>query len=128
MAAKLQFEALSEKWEANSRAEDWRGCEAIAREMIRRFPGRVNGWNQLAHCLHKQNRTQEAYETLNDVAPLFPCSSALLYNLAVYSSQLEKVSEAQCWLEKALAQANSPEDLRALALKDPDLKNLWPAR
>jgi tetratricopeptide (TPR) repeat protein len=124
---KLEFEALSEKWEVNSRAEDWRGCEAVAREMIRRFPGRVNGWNQLAHCLHKQGRTDDAHDTLLDVVPLFPCSSALLYNLAAYASLLHKLPEAHTWLEKALEQADSPQDLKALAMKDPDLKSMWDA-
>ena len=127
METKVEFESLSEKWELNSRAEDWLGCEAVAREMIRRFPGRVNGWNQLAHCLHKQSRTEEAHETLLDVAPLFPCSSALLYNLSVYSSLLQKLPEAHGWLEKALEKADSPEDLKALAMKDPDLKKMWDA-
>jgi tetratricopeptide (TPR) repeat protein len=126
LETKLEFEALSEKWELHSRSEDWAACEAVAREMIRRFPGRVNGWNQLAHCLHKQGGTQEAFQTLIDIEPLFPCSSALLYNLAAYASLLHK-PEAHAWLEKALAQAKAPEDLKALALKDPDLKSMWDA-
>jgi tetratricopeptide (TPR) repeat protein len=120
-------DVLTVRWEIFSRARQWKACEDVARALTAFRPEEARGWNQLAHSLHKQRRTQEAYDTLSTVAEVFPTSSSLFYNLAVYGCSLGRLDEAELWLERACETSGQARQLKILAREDPALRNLWPA-
>ncbi|MDB6030059.1 MAG: hypothetical protein JWM16_397 [Verrucomicrobiales bacterium] len=119
-------DVLAVRWEIFSRARQWKACEDVARALTAFRPEEARGWSQLAHSLHKQRRTEEAYETLSTVADVFPTSSSLFYNLAVYGCCLGKLDEARSWLERAYETSSQSRQLKLLSRKDPALQNLWP--
>jgi Tfp pilus assembly protein PilF len=118
-------DVLVVRWEIYSRARQWKACEDIARALTAIRPEDAKGWNQLAHSLHKQRRTEEAYDTLCAVADVFPSSASLFYNLAIYGCALGKLAEARSWLERACQASGQGKQLKLLAREDPVLERLW---
>lgn len=70
------------------------------------------------------NRTREAWELLLPFARRFPKVSTIPYNLACYACQMGNHAEAERWLDKAV-KLRSREEIKRLAIGDPDLKPLW---
>lgn len=56
--------------------------------------------------------------------PKFPRNAILRYNLACYACQLGRLEEAKIWLREAFG-LDEKQELKLLALEDPDLKPLW---
>jgi len=53
----------------------------------------------------------------------FPREFVIPYNLACYACKLGELNEARSWLKKAIA-LTSPEEIKHMALADPDLEEL----
>jgi tetratricopeptide (TPR) repeat protein len=126
VAARLRVHpyVLELRWRIYAQARNWRMCLQIAQGLCALTPGSPVGWIHLSYALHELGRTQEAWENLSAAAEKFPRLSPLLYNLACYSFQLGRSGDAMRLLRKAFDCGDS-KALRAMALKDPDLRPLW---
>jgi len=113
-----------------SKAFAWGGAghQLIAAEVARgiseMLPDNSWGWIHWAYSLHELKRTKEAQGVLLPVADKFPDEYMIQYNLACYACQLGELKEALQGLVKAIDCAGE-EDVRQMALDDPDLEPLW---
>jgi tetratricopeptide (TPR) repeat protein len=114
---------------------EWRKCEAsgdahaawlIARRLCELAPDQPSVWvcqaNSLRHC----KGLKPAAELLMSVAARFSDEPIIPYNLACYLAQLGNWQESCQWLLCSFEIENG-EQLKAVALMDPDLKPLWEA-
>jgi hypothetical protein len=67
----------------------------------------------------------QAWELLRPAHDRFPDEFLIAYNLACYAAQMGRIDEAWEWLGRASAN-NRRAAVRALALRDDDLRELWP--
>src|ERR1041385_1852894 len=112
------------RWQICAKAEKWELGAEVARAISERVPEIDYGFVHMAYALHEMKRTREAMDVLLPVVDKFPDNYTILYNLACYACQLGKLKDAQDWLEKAIDLAGK-EDVRKMALDDPDLEPLW---
>jgi tetratricopeptide (TPR) repeat protein len=117
-------DVLEVRWKVYAKAQRWEACLDIAEDLTDTAPRRALGWLYLAASLSALKQTEEAYETLADVADDFPESAAIPYQLACYACEIGETNEAWKWLQNAFDGGDSKE-LRAVALKDPALQSLW---
>jgi predicted Zn-dependent protease len=117
-------DVLNLRWEICAAAQSWRAALETARSLIRLDAEEPLGWIHRAYALHKLKRTTEARDTLLLVAPNFPISATLRYNLARYECQLGHLEEAKKWLAEAF-HVGLAKKMRLAAPHDPDLEPLW---
>jgi tetratricopeptide (TPR) repeat protein len=117
-------DVLELRWQIYAKAKKWDACVDIANALVLTDFNRAYGWIHRSFALHKLSRTAEAYDHLENAADLFSGNWLIRYNLACYACQLGRKREAWRWLEKAIELAGN-EDLRTMALDDPDLEPLW---
>lgn len=117
-------EVLSLRFEIYSKAGRWDYAAEIAQAISKMLPENPYGPFHLAFSLHELKRTKEAYDVLIAVVDKFPEEHLMRYNLACYSCRLGNLNEAYQWLEKAI-DLTGKEDIRQMALDDPDLEPLW---
>ncbi|HCL91647.1 MAG TPA: hypothetical protein DIC50_02555, partial [Verrucomicrobia subdivision 3 bacterium] len=55
----------------------------------------------------------------------FPQEAIIPFNLSCYACQLQQLDVARLWLRRA-AGIGGKEQIKRLALSDPDLQPLWP--
>lgn len=114
-------------WEIHATARQWTFAHVIGQALMVLFPDEPMGWINASYSLHQMERTKEAWATLRPAANMFPKEPLVAYNLACYACRLGNLSEATRWLDKALALGN-PQQIRSVALEDPDLRPLWGVR
>ena len=102
---------------------DWEAAAGLARTLCELSPGAAFGWVHLAYALHELKRTSEAYRVLHPIVSKFPKEFVIPYNLACYACKLGELNEARSWLKKAIA-LTSAEEIKHMALEDPDLEQL----
>jgi predicted Zn-dependent protease len=117
-------DVLEVRWKISARGKKWDLCVELAETLADTAPRRSTGWLYLAASLHALQQTEEAYQTLVEIAGDFQDNAAISYQLACYASELNLFEDARLWLEQALVGVGS-EDLKRLALKDPALQGLW---
>ncbi len=117
-------EVLQLRWHILAKSKRWDQCLDIGRTMVEVEPEEPYGWINYANALFYLKRFQEAYEVLCPVLERFPTNPFLRYNLACYVCQLGKLKDACDWFQKALALGDR-DQLREMALKDPDLEPVW---
>ena len=117
-------DVLEVHWQICAQEKRWQSALQVARAVIKLAPERSSGWISQSYSLHEMNRTLEAWNNLLPVASKFPEISTIPYNLACYACRLGDLEQAQSWLEKAI-RVQGKEKIRALALRDQDLKPLW---
>lgn len=115
---------LELRYKIYSEAGKWQMAAEVAKGMYEMLPDNPWGPFHLAFALHELKRTQEAYDTLIPVIDKFPKEWLMLFNLACYSCQLGKLTEAMQWLEKAIDVVGK-KGIRQQALDDLDLEPLW---
>lgn len=118
-------QVLEVKWQIFARTERWDQSLPIAQAFCEVAPGLPQGWLHQAVSLYRLNRTEEAWNLLLPMARKFPRSWVIPYDLSCYACQLGKLDEARRWLRKAFKLGDA-EEVKTLALADPDLKTLWP--
>lgn len=118
-------------WERFAAAQDWVSAAALGKICTERRPEFAYGWENWAWALHKSGQTALAYKKL---APLLkklklagPPSGRAAYCLACFCGALEKNSEGARWLKLAYALAQDKEVFKDHAIRDPDLRNIWPS-
>jgi hypothetical protein len=112
-------------WLLLVRRKDWQRALETARAITALAEDKSSGWLMQAYCLHGLNCTEEAFELLGGVVEKFPNEELPAYNLACYACQVGKLDDARRWLKKAM-QVGRAVSVKAKALKDNDLKSLWP--
>jgi len=121
---RAHLEVLFVRFKIYSMAKEWPGAYEIARAISEAVPGASFGAFHMAVALHEMKRTEEAWKLLLSVVDNFPDNTYMRYNLACYTCQLGKLKDAMTWLERAIDLAGK-NDLRQMALDDPDLEPLW---
>jgi tetratricopeptide (TPR) repeat protein len=117
-------EVLGVRFQIYAKAEKWEHAIEIASAISDLLPENPFGHFHLAYGLHELKRTKEAYDVLIVVVDKFPNEHLIRYNLACYSCRLGNLKEAYQWLERSIDLAGE-EDIRQMALDDPDLEQLW---
>jgi predicted Zn-dependent protease len=116
---------LELRWQIQAQRKQWEECIALARAITQAAPKAASGWIHLSYALHELKRTREAWESLLAVVRDFPREPTMRYNLACYACQMGDLPEARRWLKKAFALGRKKET-QQMALRDLDLKPLWP--
>ena len=117
-------QVLELKWQIFARQENWEGSLPVAQTFCTVAPSLEQGWLHQAVSLYRLKRTEEAWNLLLPMAKKFPRSWVIPYDLACYACQLARVEEGRAWLRKAFLLGDEQE-IKVLALADPDLKILW---
>ncbi len=100
-------------------------AEAIARELIERFPEQNYGWKALGVALHKQDRFEAAVEAKRRSVELVPQDAEAHNNLANSLLKLKHVGEAESVYRAALElRPEYPEALSGLGITVHELGRL----
>lgn len=123
-------DVLEMRWHIYAKENKWEACADIARAVTKIAPERPDGWVHLAYSLRraKGGGLQAAWDALLPVAEKFPKVTIIPYNLSCYAAQMNRLDGARDWLKKAFAIGRKTkcfDQIRLMALNDPDLKPLW---
>jgi Flp pilus assembly protein TadD len=116
---------LEVRWSLCAHERQWDAALALAERLVSAAPERCSGWIDRSYSLHELKRTEEAREKLLPAAARFPDVTTIPYNLACYESQLGRLDRARRWLTLAMS-VGKRDAVLAQALKDSDLRLLWP--
>jgi Flp pilus assembly protein TadD len=114
---------------------EWRKCDAageletawlISRRLCEVAPDQASVWICQANSLRRHKGAQSASELLMAIAPRFPNEPVIRYNIACYQAQLSNWQEACKWLLRSF-DLETGDNLKIIALIDPDLRPLWEA-
>ena len=119
-------DVLEVRWEVHSREKNWDPALETARALVREAPERAASWIFQAYALRRvrEGGLQQAWDALRPAYDRFPRQPIIPFNLACYSCQLGRLDEARSWLARAVHIAGK-EDIRQMALAEPDLEALW---
>jgi predicted Zn-dependent protease len=123
-ASRENPEVLELEWRICAAEKSWPDALEAARRLVQTDPDNVSGWIHQSYSLHELKRTKEAFDLLLPMVEKFPDISTIPYNLACYACQLANLDEARQWLATAI-KIRSKEEIRKIALIDPDLQPLW---
>jgi predicted Zn-dependent protease len=115
---------LELRWEICAKEKKWDAALEIASALVQVVPDHPLGWVHRSFCLHELERTAEARDNLLRVVDKFPGDAIMLYNLACYECRLGRLEQTMHWLRAAF-DIGDPQELKPMALKDPDLEPLW---
>ncbi len=118
---------LDLQWQVFAAGRQWDAAFSVAQQSVELWGQFVGGWIQRAYAARRceAGGLAQAFECLAPADTLFPTEPIIPYNLACYSAQMGKLDDAWSWYEAAM-QRGRPEDLLAMALRDEDLRPLWP--
>jgi Tfp pilus assembly protein PilF len=125
--AQAHFAVLEMRWMALAEQHDWAHAREVAQEIAQSRPDRPEGWLHLAYATRRApgGGLPSAWDILRGAAERFPKHELMLFNLGCYACQLGKLDEARRWLRRAFA-AGAADKMKTMALRDEDLKPLWP--
>lgn len=116
------------RWRVAHDLQDWETALALARQEIQVSPIEPQGYIHQAYALRRirGGGLEKAHNALLPAARLFPDVDLVPYNLACYAAQLGRLDEAWEWLSRAFRLAENVSVMTDIALKDEDLRPLWP--
>jgi len=119
-------DVLEVRWLGLANLQRWDAALAVARELVRAAPQRSSGWLHQAYALRRAEGggLQPAWEALLPAYEKFPSEPTIPYNLSCYACQLHRLDDARDWFHRAI-QRGGAEQLKEMALHDPDLRPLW---
>jgi tetratricopeptide (TPR) repeat protein len=119
-------EVLDLRWHLLASEQNWPAALEIARTLLQLRPESPAGWLHQAYALRRApgGGLQAAWAALLPALEQFPEAPTVPYNLACYACQLEQLDEARALFQRALA-VGGRENIKRLALRDPDLQPLW---
>ncbi len=117
---------LEVSWMIHAADRDWPAALESARTMIESAPDQPCGWLHQAYALRRVPGAELAavWDALLPAWQKFPDEPVVPYNLACYACQLGRRTEALVWLKRAFS-AGRKENIKLMALSDPDLEPLW---
>jgi Flp pilus assembly protein TadD len=106
---------------------DWAKALPVAEQLLGLAPERPSGWMHKAYALRRVEGggIEQASAVLREAAQRFPHNSLVAFNLACYACQMDREEEALEWLRRAFGSEDKGV-LKSMALKDEDLRALWP--
>lgn len=109
------------------REDQWDAVLDTARKLVSTAPTRVSGWLNQASALRRvpSGGAAQALAALMPAADKFPKDPTVAYNLSCYACLTKRYDEARFWFRRALKTGNK-EQVKRMALADPDLSPLWP--
>lgn len=119
-------DVLEVRWLLCAGDKLWEEGLEIARALLHTAPERVSGWLHQAYALRRvrDGSVKQACDALLPVADKFPEEPTVPYNLACYACQMQQLEAARAWLKRAAA-IGGKEQIKQMALADPDLEPLW---
>jgi Flp pilus assembly protein TadD len=120
-------DVLEVRYHICAEAGKWDTAAEIARELVQISPTEPRFWISHAYATRRMpgGGIPQAAEILGKAHQLFPKQTLIAYNLACYDCQLGNNMGAGKWLAIAFDLGDA-EQVKAMALRDPDLKPLWP--
>ncbi len=127
-AGRASRPGLHLRWQTSAAQGDWTGGLKTARALIAAHPDDPAGALFEAYALRRVpgGGLPAAWEVLHAAAEIFPGVDTIAYNLACYAAQLGRPDDAWEWFLRATQLAGDHAALAALALRDDDLRPLWP--
>jgi len=120
-------DVLKIRWQIYAKESKWNACLDTAHSMTVHTPDCWWGWVCMADAVHRcaDGTIHMARDILLSVVEKFPQEPIIAYNLACYCCQLKQLKDARKWLDKAIKAGG--EQIRGMALCEPDLEPLWAA-
>jgi len=117
---------LEVRWLLGAERRDWASALAAALRLVEVAPEESSGWLNRAYAARRApgGGLEQAWKLLLPAAEKFPKVSIIPFNLACYACQMKRLDEARDWLNRAF-QAGKKSEIKAMALKDEDLRPLW---
>jgi tetratricopeptide (TPR) repeat protein len=122
----LHPDVLEARWQLCAEEKGWEQGLQIARSLLHHAPERAAGWLHQAYALRRvrDGGLKQAWDALLPAAEKFPEEATIPYNLSCYACQMRQLEKARKWLKRAVA-IGGKEQIRQMALADPDLAPLW---
>ncbi|HYG22870.1 MAG TPA: tetratricopeptide repeat protein [Verrucomicrobiae bacterium] len=119
-------DVLEVRWTILARQQRWDPALEIARSLLKMAPSRASGWLHMAYALRRASNggLEMAWEALLPACNRFPKEATIPYNLACYACQMNLLDDARAYLHRAFI-IGDLEQIREMALADPDLQPLW---
>jgi tetratricopeptide (TPR) repeat protein len=119
-------DVLEVRWMLCAEQRDWPAALSAARAILQAAPDRSSGWLHQAYALRRvsDGGVEKAWDALLPAFEKFPKEPVIAYNLACYGCQMNRLTEAQAWLKRAL-KIGGKEKIKEMALRDSDLEPLW---
>jgi Flp pilus assembly protein TadD len=119
-------DVLEVTWLICVEQDDWSQGLAVANALVEADPERPSGWLHRAYSLRRLTTggLKAAADALRPAYDKFPKEPVIAFNLSCYACQMGLLDDARAWLQRAI-QSGSPETIKLMALRDPDLKSLW---
>jgi tetratricopeptide (TPR) repeat protein len=126
-ARQIHPDVLEVRWFICAEEHHWEEGLQVARSLIQAAPDRASGWLHQAYALRRvgDGGVQKAWDALLPAFDVFPKEAIIPYNLCCYACQLNQLETAREWFKRALA-IGGEEQIKLMALADPDLEPLWP--
>jgi hypothetical protein len=123
-AQRAHPDVLEMRWEIYAKRHMWTAAIEMALAVTELAPDRYSGWMYKAFCLHALGRTQQAYDSLVEVADRFADVPGIPYSLACYACQLSRPDDGFDWLRTAMECGDAKVILKA-ALAEITLEPIW---
>ena len=119
-------DVLELRWAIAARENNWDHAWKLAEQLVAEAPERPSGWLHRAYAARRApgGGLRQAWDTLLLAVEKFPDEPIISYNLSCYACQMDELDSARVWLKKAF-RLGGREQIKRMALKDPDLEPLW---
>jgi tetratricopeptide (TPR) repeat protein len=121
-----QADVLEVRWMLLAQAGRWDDALEITQALVQAAPNRSSSWLHRAYALRRaaNGGLQQAWDALLPAHEKFPREATIAFNLSCYACQLQQLEEARSWFHRAL-KLGGKNEIKAMALGDPDLEPLW---
>jgi Flp pilus assembly protein TadD len=118
---------LETRWLLCAHEENWDDGLLVSEMELQAAPDDSAGWLHRAYALRRveNGSLEKAWDALLPAAEKFPTEPVIAYNLACYACQLDQLTDARQWLQRAVKMGGN-DAIKKMALADEDLKPSWP--
>jgi hypothetical protein len=120
----MHYDVLKLRCRILRSAKKWEDLELLACSSTQHWPNVLPFWMEWAWAQHSQGRTHEAVELLLTQTAKFPTSAALCYEIARFCCVLERIPEAEKWIQESFSLSSDPGKRKLKALDDRMLDKL----
>lgn len=115
---------LVAEWRLETAAGNLEQAWAASRKLCELLPDCAAAWICQANTVRELRGAESAAELLMSIFYRFPEDPVIAYNLACYLAACGELRQACYWLLQAF-EKDTDNNLKSVALADPDLKGLW---
>lgn len=119
-------DVLEVRWLMAADEGNWIEGLKIADNLVQIAPDRPSGWLHRAYALRRSEHgsVKQAWDALIAAVAKFPKEPTISYNLSCYACQMQQLDAARVWFKRAMS-IGGKDNIKGMALKDPDLQPLW---